>query len=192
MEQNDLRELYVDELRDVYDAESQLVKALPDMAEAATSEQLRSGFEQHLEQTRVHVQRIEQIFNELGMKVKGKKCKGMQGLVNEGKKMIKEDFEGEVKDAGLISAAQRVEHYEIAAYGTLRTYANILGEQEAAALLEETLQEEKQTDQKLTELAESINVRAAAEGTATGSETDEDVVGEISTNRRGKAAGMDS
>ncbi len=191
MEQNDLRELYIDELRDVYDAESQLVKALPDMAEAATSEQLRSGFEQHLEQTRVHVQRIEQIFNELGMKVKGTKCKGMQGLVNEGKKMIKEDFEGEVKDAGLISAAQRVEHYEIAAYGTLRTYANILGEQEAAALLEETLQEEKQTDQKLTELAESINVRAAGEGTAAGSETDEDVVGEISPNRRGKAAGMD-
>src|ERR1041385_443838 len=104
MEQNDLRELYIDELRDIYDAENQLVKALPVMAEAATAEDLRSGFEVHLEQTRVHVQRLEQIFNELGMKVKGKKCKGMQGLVNEGKQMIKDDFKGDVKDAGLISA----------------------------------------------------------------------------------------
>src|SRR5579871_4076858 len=117
MEKNTLRELYVDELRDIYDAEKQLVKALPKMAEAATSEELREGFEQHLEQTKEHARRLEQIFSELGEKPTGKKCKAMQGLVAEGSEMIEEDFEGEVKDAGLISAAQRVEHYEIAAYG---------------------------------------------------------------------------
>ena len=123
MENNTLRELYVDELRDIYDAEKQLIKALPKMAEAATSEDLRTGFEEHLEQTKGHAERLEQIFSELGEKPTGKKCKGMQGLVSEGSEMIDEDFEGEVKDAGLISAAQRVEHYEIAAYGTVRTYA---------------------------------------------------------------------
>src|SRR5580693_2775644 len=127
MEQNDLRELYIDELRDLYDAENQLIKALPEMAKSATSEQLRAGFEQHLEQTRNHAQRLERIFNELGEKAKGKKCKGMQGLVREGKDIMGEDFEGDVLDAALISAAQRVEHYEIAAYGTVRSFAEILG-----------------------------------------------------------------
>jgi ferritin-like metal-binding protein YciE len=162
MENNTLRELYVEELRDIYDAEKQLIKALPKMAEAATSEELRSGFEEHLEQTKGHAQRLEQIFNELGEKATGKKCKGMQGLVSEGSEVIDEDFEGDVKDAGLISAAQRVEHYEIAAYGTVRTYATILGEKNAASLLEKTLTEEKETDQKLTELAEGINADANA------------------------------
>ena len=163
MKNSSLRELYVEELRDIYDAENQLLKALPEMAKAATSDELRSGFEEHLEQTKEHVRRLEQVLNDLGEKAKGKKCKGMQGLVAEGKEMIEEDFEDEVKDAGLISAAQRVEHYEIAAYGTVRTYAEILGEQNAVSLLEKTLQEEKETDEKLTELAESINVEAAAE-----------------------------
>ena len=179
MEQNDLRELYIDELRDLYDAENQLIKALPEMAESATSDQLRAGFEQHLEQTRTHAQRLEQIFNELGEKAKGKKCKGMQGLVSEGKDIMGEDFEGDVLDAALISAAQRVEHYEIAAYGTVRTFAEILGNTEAAGLLEQTLEEEKETDKKLTELSKNINVEAAGESGT----------GAASTMRRGKAAG---
>jgi ferritin-like metal-binding protein YciE len=165
MEQNALKELYIDELRDIYDAENQLTKALPKMAKAATSDELRAGFESHLEQTKGHVQRLEEIFTALGEKPTGKKCKGMQGLVAEGKEIMEEDeLEGEALDAGLISAAQRVEHYEIAAYGCVRNYANILGEEDAASLLEETLNEEKETDQKLTELAETINVEAAGEG----------------------------
>lgn len=161
MENNFLKELYIDELRDIYDAETQLIKALPQMAKAAISVELRSGFEKHLEQTKGHAQRLEQIFDGLGKKASGKKCNAMKGLVTEGKEVIAGSFEGEVKDAALISAAQRVEHYEIAAYGTVRTYAELLGQQEAVALLEETLQEEKETDAKLTELAEGINVEAA-------------------------------
>ena len=183
MEQNDLRELYVDELKDLYDAENQLIKALPKMAEAATSDQLRSGFEQHLEQTREHAQRIERIFNSMGEKVKGKKCKGMNGLISEGQDVMGEDYDGELMDAALISAAQRVEHYEIAAYGTVRTFANILGEQEAVTLLEQTHEEEKETDEKLTELADNLNFQAAGSATST-TDTSE------SARRRGKAAGM--
>jgi ferritin-like metal-binding protein YciE len=134
------------------------------MAKASNSDELRSGFEEHLEQTKGHVKRLEQIFSALGEKPTGKKCKGMEGLIEEGSEMMDEDLEDEALDAGLISAAQRVEHYEIAAYGTVRTYATILGEDEAASLLEETLEEEKETDQKLTQLAEQINVQAAGEG----------------------------
>src|SRR5665213_385606 len=166
MKQTALKELYVDELRDIYSAENQLTKALPKMAKAATSDELRSGFEEHLEQTKGHVKRLEQIFQTLGEKPTGKKCKGMEGLIEEGKEMIEEEeLEGEALDAGLISAAQRVEHYEIAAYGCVRTYANLLGESDAVELLEETLDEEKETDQKLTQLAEEINVEANSEGT---------------------------
>src|SRR4051812_44893781 len=123
MPQDDLKQLYIDELKDLHNAESQLVKALPKMAKAASSEELRSGFEEHLEQTKGHVQRLEQIFEMLGESPKGKKCKGMEGLIEEGSEMIEEDFEGAVKDAGLIGAAQRVEHYEIAAYGTAKALA---------------------------------------------------------------------
>jgi ferritin-like metal-binding protein YciE len=172
----------VEELRDIYDAEKQLIKALPKMAEAATSEELRSGFEEHLEQTKEHARRLEQIFSALGEKPTGKKCKGMQGLVSEGSEVIDEDFEGDVKDAGLISAAQRVEHYEIAAYGTVRTYATILEEQNAVSLLEKTLEEEKETNQKLTELAESINTQAASSemGAGTGNRSE--------ANRKANAA----
>src|SRR6202011_252555 len=180
MKNSALRELYVEELRDIYDAENQLVKALPEMAKAATSQELRSGFENHLEQTKEHVRRLEQVLNELGEKAKGKKCKGMQGLVSEGKEIIEEDFEDDVRDAALISAAQRVEHYEIAAYGTVRTYAEILGERNAVSLLEKTLQEEKETDEKLTEIAEGINVQAAE------SEPEQ----RKSTNHKTKAARM--
>jgi ferritin-like metal-binding protein YciE len=164
MEQSALQELYVDELKDIYSAETQMVKALPKMANAATSEELRSGFEDHLEQTKGHVQRLEQIFQTLGEKPTGKKCKGMEGLISEGQEVMEEDFESDVMDAALISAAQRVEHYEIAAYGTVRTYAQILGDKEAVGLLEQTLEEEKETDQKLTDLAGDINIRTA--GTA--------------------------
>jgi ferritin-like metal-binding protein YciE len=160
MESNALKNLYIDELQDLYSAENQLVKALPKMAKAAGSEDLRAAFEEHLEQTREHVTRLDKIFQELEENPKGKKCRGMEGLIEEGSEMIEEDRETEELDAGLIAAAQRVEHYEIAGYGCVRTYANLLGESEAASFLEQTLAEEKETDQKLTELAEQINVVA--------------------------------
>jgi ferritin-like metal-binding protein YciE len=161
MKESALRDLYIDELRDIYNAENQLTKALPKMAKAAVAKELRAGFEEHLKQTEGHVRRLEQIFKDLDEKPTGKKCKGMAGLIEEGKEMIQEEeLEGETLDAGLISAAQRVEHYEIAAYGCVRTYAKLLGESEAASLLEQTLAEEKETDQKLTQLAEKINVEA--------------------------------
>jgi ferritin-like metal-binding protein YciE len=155
-----LKELYIDELKDIFSAESQLTKALPKMAKAATSEELREGFENHLEQTKGHVERLEQIFEMLREKPTGKKCMGMEGLIKEGAGVIGEDFEDSVMDAALISAAQRVEHYEIAAYGTVCAYADLLGEDEQASILRETLEAEKETDQKLTELAQDINVEA--------------------------------
>src|SRR5947209_2215942 len=155
-----LRELYVDELKDLYNAENQLIKALPKMAKAAASEELREGFEEHLEQTKEQARRLERIFEMLDENPRGKKCVGMEGLVKEGSEIMKEDFEDEVMDAALIGAAQRVEHYEIAAYGTVRTFAEVLGEGEHVSLLEETLQEEKETDEKLTQLASQINEQA--------------------------------
>jgi ferritin-like metal-binding protein YciE len=159
MEHKALRELFIDELKDIYSAENQLIKALPKMAKAATSDDLRAGFEEHLEQTKEHARRIEEICTELGEKPTGKKCGGMEGLIGEGKEMM-DEFEDDVLDAALISAAQRVEHYEIAAYGTVRTYAELLGHDRAVELLEQTLEEEKETDQKLTELAGAINLEA--------------------------------
>ena len=159
-----LKELYVDELKDLYSAENQLVKALPNMAKAASSDELRQGFEKHLEQTKGHVQRLEKIFQALGESPKGKTCKGMQGLIEEGSEATGEDYEGSVMDAALIGAAQRVEHYEIAGYGTVRSMAETLGENDHVSLLEETLEEEKETDEKLTELAEQINTQANERG----------------------------
>jgi ferritin-like metal-binding protein YciE len=161
METNRLKHLYVEELKDLYSAENQLVKALPKMAKAATSRDLKAGFEEHLEQTKGHVSRLEEIFKELGESPKGKKCKGMEGLIKEGGEMIEEEPAPEELDAGLISAAQRVEHYEFAGYGCVATYAKLLGEDDAEALLRETLNEEKTTDEKLTELAGNINLEAA-------------------------------
>jgi len=158
-----LKELYIDELKDIYNAENQLLKALPKMARAASSDELRTGFEEHLEQTKGHVQRLERIFKMLDESPKGKKCKGMEGLVEEGSELMKEDFEDALLDAALIGAAQRVEHYEIAAYGTVRAFAEELGESEQVSLLEETLEEEKETDEKLTELAKQINAQANEE-----------------------------
>src|ERR1051326_5381400 len=148
MQQSALKERYIDELKDLYSAENQLIKALPKMAKAATSDELRSGFERHLEQTKGHAQRLEQIFEALGEKPTGKKCHGMEGLITEGSEVLQEDLGDEVRDAALISAAQRVEHYEIAAYGTVRSYAEMLGKRDVAKLLEETLEEEKATDEK--------------------------------------------
>jgi ferritin-like metal-binding protein YciE len=183
MEHKDLMELFVDELKDLYSAESQLIKALPKMAKAATSENLRAGFEHHLEQTKEHARRIEEICTELGEKPTGKKCGGMEGLIGEGKEMM-DEFDGDVLDAALISAAQRVEHYEIAGYGTVRTYAELLGNDRAVELLEETLQEEKETDKKLTELAVTINVEAI---NPEGSDEEEEEVA-VASKPKSKAA----
>src|SRR6266404_1108342 len=167
-----LRELYVDELRDLYDAENRLVKALPKLAKEAESQELRSGIEEHLEQTRGHVDRLRQIFEAIGERPGGKKCAGMVGLIQEGDEMMDEEFEDGVKDAALISAAQRVEHYEIAAYGCVKTWAGLLGEKEAQDLLEQTLNEEKETDEKLTEISEGINTDAM--GSVSGKSTVQD------------------
>ena len=187
MKINSLQELYVDQLRDLYDAENQLIKALPKMAEGSTSDELRQGFEEHLEQTRGHVQRLEQILERLGEKPKGKKCKAMEGLVKEGSETLEEDMQEDVKDAGIIAAAQRVEHYEIAAYGTVRTYADLLGQDDDARLLEQTLEEEKETDEKLTQLAENINVQAE-EGAEAESGSRAESGARRSTTRRKPAA----
>ena len=164
MTKDSLQELYVDELKDLYSAENQLTKALPKMAKTASSEELRQGFEEHLEQTKGHVERLQQIFEMLGEKPTGKKCVGMEGLIKEGAEIMAEDFEDEVMDAALISAAQRVEHYEIAAYGTVSAYADLVGESEHVSLLRETLNEEREADQKLTELSKEINVEAQKAG----------------------------
>jgi ferritin-like metal-binding protein YciE len=158
MQATELSDIFIDELRDIYSAETQLLKALPTMAKAAASKELRAGFEQHLEQTKGHVSRLEEIFDRLKEKPQGKRCEGMEGLIKEGGEAAEEDYEGEAKDALLIGAAQRVEHYEIAAYGTVRAMAEKLGDQQAAKILSETLQEEKETDEKLTQLAEKIKV----------------------------------
>jgi ferritin-like metal-binding protein YciE len=164
MKENTLRELFIDELRDLYDAENRLVKAIPKMAKACESDDLRSGFEHHLEQTKGHVERLKQILTSLDEKPSGKKCPGIIGILEEGEEMMGEEYEGSVMDAALISAAQRVEHYEIAAYGCVHSWAQELGEEDAAKLLEKTLTEEKETDAKLTELAKQINASAKNTG----------------------------
>ncbi len=161
MKIDSLEKLFIEELRDLYSAENQILKALPKMSKAATSPELKAGFDKHLEETKVQVERLEKIFEALGKSPKGKTCKAMQGLVEEGSELMKEDIEPAVLDAGLIAAAQRVEHYEMAGYGTVRTYAKLLKKTEAAKLLDETLAEEKATDEKLNDLAESsINLQA--------------------------------
>jgi ferritin-like metal-binding protein YciE len=160
MPNQELKELYIDELRDLFNAENQLVKALPKMAKAAASADLQAGFEEHLEQTKGHVERLETIFKSLGEDPKGKKCKGMEGLVEEGSEAIQE-YEGSVRDVALIGAAQRVEHYEIAGYGTVIALAQELGEDKHVDFLEKTLEEEKETDAKLTTLSETINAEAS-------------------------------
>jgi len=162
---NDLQELFVNELQDLYDAEKRITKALPKMAKAADSEELSSAFTEHLTQTQEHIVRLERIFESLGEKPGGQKCEGMEGLLEEGREMIDEEGEAAVKDAGLISAAQKVEHYEMAGYGAVRTWAQVLGNDEAADLLQLTLDEEASADKKLTEIAEGLNLEAAGQET---------------------------
>ena len=161
MKLESLKDLYLEQLKDLYSAETQIVDALPKMAEAASSADLRKAFNDHLRQTEEHVRRLERIFQDLQERPKGQTCEGMKGLLKEGAEMMKMSGDPSVIDAGLIAAAQRVEHYEMAGYGTVRTYAEMLGKSEHASLLERTLQEEEQTDERLTELAEShINQQA--------------------------------
>jgi ferritin-like metal-binding protein YciE len=162
MEMESLQDLMIEEMRDLYNAETQLTKALPKMAKKASNPQLRKAFETHLRETEGHVQRLQKIFDKLGKKPTGKKCAAMAGLVEEGKEMMGEDMDEETMDAALISIAQKVEHYEIASYGTVRTWANLLGDEQTAKLLQQTLDEEGKTDKLLTQMAEeSINIEAA-------------------------------
>jgi ferritin-like metal-binding protein YciE len=166
-----LRDLYVEQLKDLYNAEQQLIKALPKMAKAASSEELKAAFEDHLGKTRQHAQRIETIFKEMGEKVGGKKCKAMEGLVKEGGEVIEEDMTDEIKDAALIAAAQRVEHYEIAGYGCVHAYATRLSDDNAADLLARTLEEEKEADTSLNGIAEELNLEVPQERENTGKRT---------------------
>jgi ferritin-like metal-binding protein YciE len=187
MPKESLRELYVNELKDLYNAETQLVKALPKMAKASSNTELRQGFEEHLRQTSEHVSRLEQIFEMLGEKPTGKKCMGMEGLVKEGAETLQEDYEDALMDAAIIGAAQRVEHYEIAGYGTVRAFAELLGESEHVSLLEQTLEEEKQTDEKLSQLAEQINAKAG-QGEEAETEADAETEGRKQSKSKSKRA----
>lgn len=154
------RDLLVHELKDLYSAENQLIKALPKMAKAATSEELKNAFEQHLKETQGHAERLEHIMSQLDETPRGKKCKAMEGLVEEGKEVIEEDADPAIKDLALITAAQKVEHYEIAGYGSARTLAELIGETKIATILQETLDEEGNTDKLLTEIAQGISLEA--------------------------------
>ncbi len=156
MKLDTLQKLYTNELRDLYNAENQLLKALPKMAKAASSQELKDAFEKHLDQTKTHVERLEQVFEELDEKPKGKTCRAMKGLIEEGSEILKEDGDESVLDAGIIVAAQKVEHYEIAAYGSVRTFAHLLGKDKSAEVLQTTLDEESETNELLNRLAESI------------------------------------
>lgn len=171
MKEKTLREFWTDELKDLYSAENQILKALPKMIKAANSDELREAFQEHLKQTQGHVQRLDRIFQQAGGNGRGKKCKGMEGVIAEGKEVLEEELTDDTLDAALIGAAQKVEHYEIATYGTARTHAEILGEQQAAELLEETLQEEKETDERLTQIAEEINPQAEETSSGNGEMT---------------------
>ena len=167
-----LEQLLQDEIRDIYDAEKQLVKAIPKMAKAASSSELEEALKNHLEQTQGQVQRLEQVFEALGTKARGKTCAGMKGLIEEGQEAIGSEASGEMKDLAIIGAAQRVEHYEIAAYGTARTFAERLGNQDVVDLLQETLDEEKEADEKLSEISETL-----LEGVSQSEEAEEEPAG---------------
>ena len=162
MKNENLRELLVEELKDLYSAENQLTKALPKVAKNASDPELKKAIESHLKETEGHVRRLEQIFEQLEASPKGKTCDGMKGLISEADERIKKGGEPAVLDAGLIADAQRVEHYEIAAYGSAKNFANLLGEKQIVTLLDATLKEEKAADEKLTSIAESVNVEAKA------------------------------
>src|SRR3954466_751218 len=185
-----LADLLQDELKDIYDAEKQLTKALPKLAKKATNEQLREALESHLQETEGHIERLEQVFEQMEMPVRGKKCEGMQHLIAEGNEMIAEAEDDATRDALLIAAAQKCEHYEICSYGTIRVWANLLGKTEVGTLLEDTLEEEKSADSKLTEIAEGfINQRAAESEESEESEEQEDRPRQArGTSRRGAVA----
>lgn len=179
-----LEELLHEEIKDIYDAEKQLTKALPKLAKKASSPELKQAFEDHLRQTEQHMERLEQVFEQLEMPVRGKRCEGMKHLIEEGQEMMSEAEDDATRDALMIAAAQKVEHYEIAAYGTLRTWATLLGLNDVAGLFEETLDEEKETDQKLTQIAESFVNEQAVKGAG-----DEEEEEEAPASRRGGARG---
>jgi ferritin-like metal-binding protein YciE len=160
MKVNSLHELYLEQLRDLYDAEQQIIKALPEMIEAATAEDLKQALTGHLDVTRVQAKRLENIFTQLGEKPKGEKCQGIEGVIAEANELIEEVENPDIRDAAIIASAQRVEHYEMAGYGTARTFATLLEDDAASQLLQQTLDEEKEADQKLTALAEDINAQA--------------------------------
>jgi ferritin-like metal-binding protein YciE len=155
-----LEDLFLDELKDLYSAEKQITKALPKMVKAASASDLSAAFQHHLEETKGHVERLEQIFEMLGKRGTGKTCEGMKGVLEEGSEAISDIEKGPVRDAGLIAAAQRVEHYEMAGYGTVRSMAKLLGKQEMVSLLEQTLEEEKAADEKLTQISRTVNQKA--------------------------------
>jgi ferritin-like metal-binding protein YciE len=186
-----LHDAFIDELRDAYDAEKQITKALPKMAKAASSPELRAAFEAHLEETRGQISRLEEVFASLEEKVRGKHCDGMEGIIEEGKAAMEEDFDDATLDACLIASAQRVEHYEMAAYGTLVAWARAMGHTEAADLLEQTLDEEKAADEKLTSLAEGgINQEAADAGQPEEEEDEDEDDAPVAKKSVGKAAAV--
>jgi len=185
-----LSDLLQDEIKDIYDAEKQLTKALPKLAKKATAPELRDAFEEHLQQTEEHIARLEQVFDQMGMPVRGKKCEAMQHLIAEGNDMIGEAEDDATRDALMIAAAQKCEHYEIASYGTIRVWANLLGKTEVATLFEDTLEEEKEADQKLTQIAEScINQQAAESGE--GEEEEEERPRQVRAASRGRQVAAD-
>ena len=182
MKEQTMQDLYVDQLRDLYDAERQIIKALPKIIRSASSAELKEALNEHLEVTKEQEQRIAQIFETRGEKIKAQKCKGMEGVLKEGAELLEKDWLPEVLDAAIITACQRVEHYEMAGYGSARTYAELLGDDDAAELLETTLNEEKEANEKLTELADNINQAALGED-ATGDTEDEDVDQRVSPRK---------
>ncbi len=185
-----LHDAFIDELRDAYDAEKQLVKALPKMAKAASSDELRSAFESHLKETKGHVERLEQVFESIEEKVRGKHCDGMAGIIEEGKSVMEENFDEATMDACLIAAAQRAEHYEMAAYGTLVAWAKGMGHDDAEGLLQEILDEEKAADEKLTTIAESGVNQEAADAAHPEEEEEEEEMAPVRGGRGGSATAV--
>ena len=185
-----LHDAFIDELRDTYDAEKQLIKALPKLAKAAASTDLRAAFESHLEETRGHVERLEQVFESLEEKPRGKHCEGIAGIIEEGKSMMEEEFDDATMDACLIAAGQRAEHYEMAAYGTLIAWAQSMGHTEAINLLQEILEEEKAADKKLSTLAESGINQDAADAAHGEDDEEEDEETRARTQKSGSATAV--
>jgi ferritin-like metal-binding protein YciE len=188
MASSTLHDSFIDELRDTYDAEKQLTKALPKLAKAASSPDLRKAFESHLKETQGHIERLEEVFASIDEKVRGKHCEGIAGIIEEGKSIMEEDFDESAMDASLIAAGQRAEHYEMAAYGTLVAWARAMGHTEAAALLDQILEEEKAADKKLTSLAEGGINQGAAETAHPGEEEEEDAAPVRRSSSRGRVA----